>query len=63
MRREVEMKYKMMILLAVVLFLGTAGAVETEIISLGTAAVQISLALGLGILGGYGLRVEERRRK
>ena len=63
MRREVEMKYKMMILLAFVLFLGTAGAVETEIISLGTAAVQISLALGLGILGGYGLRVEERRRK
>lgn len=43
MRREVNMKalYKVMILMAVVLFIGTAGAVDNEIIPLGMAALQI----------------------
>lgn len=65
MRREVNMKalYKVMILMAVVLFIGTAGAVDNEIIPLGMAALQIVLTLGLGIVGGYGCRLEDRREQ
>lgn len=65
MHREVEMKrvYIAMIILAVVLYIGTSGALDHDTVTLRDAIVQYMAALVLGVVGGFGCRLENRRGK
>lgn len=55
--------YKVMIGIGVLMFIGTAGAVDHDGVSIWLAAVQTLSALVLVGVGAFGIRLEERRSK
>lgn len=55
--------YKVMIGIGVLMFIGTAGAVDHDDVSIWLAAVQTLSALALVGVGAFGIRLEERRSK
>lgn len=50
-----------MVLLAVLILFGTAGAIECDTISMGRGIVQCAVALVVGAIGYFKLNKEERR--
>lgn len=63
MRREVDMKklYGVVIAIAVILFFGTFGAIETDTITLGQGMLQIAASVLAGVIGGFMYRTEVLR--
>lgn len=53
--------FKVMLIAALILFLGTAGAVDQETITWETAIIQTTVSVILGLIGWLGLN-EGRRR-
>ena len=65
MHREVKMKrvYIAMIILAIVLYIGTSGALDHDTVTIRDALIQYGAALVLGVVGVFGCRLENRRGK
>lgn len=53
--------YGAMMVVSIILLVGTAGAVDHDTVSWGMALIQAGLSLALGLIGWFGIRLEERR--
>ena len=53
--------YGVMVALAVIVFLGSFGAIETDSVTIGQGMMQIGASVITGIVGALLYRLEERR--